>query len=138
MRVALSLGADPLDAAVIHGLHHVLRRFFDPLELVKDLVLVGYPRGHVADFPDDLLAVAHKLPFPCELAGFVALEVIIASDCRVDLTLVEMVGMGASLEKVLTWLVKLSQWALVASIVIIEVSKRWVLLGSDEVLRLHI
>jgi hypothetical protein len=138
MRVALSLGANPLNAAVVHGLHHVLRRFFDPLELVKDLVLVGYPWGHVADFPDNLLAVAHKLSFPGELARFVAPEVIIASHCGVDLTLVEMVRMGPSLEKILTWLVKLSQWALVARVVIIEVSKRWVFLGNDEVLWLHI
>jgi len=98
VRVALSLPTDPLNAAVIHGLHHVLGCLLDTLELVKNLVLIGYPRGHVADFPDNLLAVAHKLSFPVQLAGFVAPEVIIASNCGVDLTFVEMVRMGASLK----------------------------------------
>jgi hypothetical protein len=138
MRVALSLGTDPLNASVVHGLHHILGCLFDPVELIKDLILVGYARGHVADFPNNLLAVAHKLSFPGELAGFIAPEVIISASCGVDLTFVEMVRMSASLKEVLPWLVNLCQWALVASIVIIEVSKRWVFLWNYEVLWLHI
>jgi hypothetical protein len=31
MRVALSLATDPLNASVVHGLHHILRCLFDSL-----------------------------------------------------------------------------------------------------------
>jgi hypothetical protein len=138
MRVALSLATDPLDSTVVHGLHHILGCLFDPLELIKDLVLVGYPRSHIVDFPDNLLAVAHKLSFPVELAGFITPEVIISSSCGVDLTLVEMVGMVTNLKEVFTWLVNQCAWTLIASIIIIEIRKRWIFLRNDEVLWLHI
>jgi hypothetical protein len=138
MSVALSLATDPLNATVVHGLHHILGSLFDPLELIKDLVLVGYPRSHIVDFTDNLLTVAHKLSFPVELAWFITPEVIIASSCGVDLTLVEMVGMATKLKEVFPWLVNLCAWTLITSIVIIEICKRWIFLRNDEVLRLHI
>ena len=100
--------------------------------------MVGYPRGHIVDFPDNLLAVAHKLSFPVELAGLITPEVIIASSCGVDLTLVEMVGMATKLKEVFPWLVNLCAWTLITSIVIIEIRKRWIFLRNDEVLWLHI
>ena len=100
MRVALSLAADPLNSTVVHGLHHILGCLFDPLKLIKDLVLVGYPRSHIVDFPDYLLAVAHKLSFPVELARLITPEVIITSSCGVDFTLVEMVDMATNLKEI--------------------------------------